>query len=142
MALKTKLLETSLAVLCDREAEFTAHFYNTLFSDYPQVKPLFKNTQMDQQAKKLFASLVLVVNNLHKPQVLTDSLKGMGIRHLKYGVLPEHYPMVGNTLLKVMAIVLRDQWTPELEKAWTEAYSAMAELLLDGANYPESSLSS
>ena len=136
MALNTDLLETSFALIRDRQADFTHCFYTTLFTDYPQVKPLFAHTSMDEQPKKLFASLVLVVNNLTQPDVLTHALKGLGTRHLKYGVLPEHYPMVGGSLLKAMAATLEDQWTADFATAWTEAYSAIAEIMLEGADYP------
>ena len=135
MAINAELLTTSFALLRDRETEFTACFYSTLFSDYPQVKPLFSHTQMDEQTKKLFASLVLVVNTLNQPEVLADALKGLGTRHVKYGVLPEHYPMVGNSLLKSMAATLQDQWTVDVAAAWTEAYAAITELMLEGTDY-------
>ena len=136
MLLAARILEDSFALLKERETEFTSCFYSTLFSDYPEVKPLFKSTHMEEQAKKLFASLVLVVNSLTKPDVLTGALKGLGTRHIRYGVLPEHYPMVGNTLIKAMATTLEDRWTPELENAWTEAYVAIAKIMLDGTDYP------
>ena len=141
MTLQTELLETSFALIRDREMEFTQAFYSTLFTDYPQVKPLFTTTHMESQAKKLFASLVLMVNTLTKPETLIPSLQGLGTRHVKYGVLPEHYPLVGNTLLKVMAATLKDQWNPEVEAAWAEAYAAISEIMLDGTSYPEESLS-
>ena len=136
MTLNINLLETSFADLRNQENEFTQCFYSTLFSDYPQVKPLFKSTKMDEQAKKLFASLVLVVNNLTKTAVLTDALQGLGTRHIKYGVLPEHYPMVGNALLKAMSTTLKEKWTPNIEQAWTEAYSAITAIMLEGTDYP------
>lgn len=137
MALNTDLLETSFTLVRKRETEFTNYFYRTLFSDYPQVKPLFRNIQMDEQAKKLFASLDLIVKNLTSPQALGNTLKGLGVRHVKYGVLPEYYPMVGDTLIKSMAAILEDQWTTDVADAWTEAYSAITEIILDGADYPQ-----
>ncbi|ABW25298.1 globin family protein [Acaryochloris marina] len=137
MALQTELLTNSFDLLRENEAEFTQVFYGTLFTDYPQVKPLFSNTHMDEQAKKLFASLLLVVNNLTKPDALSSALKGLGTRHVKYGVLPEHYPLVGSTLLKSMAATLKDQWTPDIEAAWTDAYGAITEIMLEGTDYPE-----
>ena len=135
MTLQTDLLTTSFAQLRDRDTEFTQAFYSTLFANYPQVQPLFKATQMDEQARKLFASLVLVVNNLTKPETLTPALQGLGTRHIQYGVLPEHYPMVGQTLLNAMAKTLEEQWTSDVEAAWTEAYSAIAAIMLEGADY-------
>jgi hemoglobin-like flavoprotein len=91
---------------------------------------------MVEQQKKLFKSLVLVVDSLRKSDILTGALKGLGTRHVKYGVLPEHYPMVGSTLLKVFAICLEEAWTPNVEQAWIETYRAIAQVMLDGAEYP------
>jgi len=54
-----------------------------LFTDYPEVQPLFANTHMEKQGKQLFQSLVFTVNNLRKPDALSDAL---GTRHVQYGV--------------------------------------------------------
>jgi hemoglobin-like flavoprotein len=92
------------------------------------------------QGKKLFASLVLVVDALRKPEVLEGALKGLGTRHVKYGVLPEHYPMVGGSLLKTFEAELGDEWTAEVKQAWVDAYGAVTQLMLAGADYPPESL--
>ncbi|MDJ1185295.1 globin family protein [Roseofilum casamattae] len=130
MSLNAQLLETSFALLRDRESEFTEYFYSNLFLDYPQVKPLFKSTDMKEQAKKLFASLALIVKNLKQPDKLTEALKALATRHVAYGVLPNHYPIIGMNLIKTMSMVLKEQWTPEIEQAWTEAYSSITEVML------------
>ena len=137
MALKTELLGNSFALLCDKQEEFTQYFYQTLFTDYPEVRPLFAHTDMAEQPKKLFKALTLTVNNLTKPDTLSSALKGMGTRHVKYGVFPAHYPMVGNTLIKSMAAMLPDEWTSEMEVAWAEAYAAITALMLEGADYSQ-----
>ncbi len=136
MPLKIELLESSFSQIKAQETEFKTHFYTNLFADYPEVKLLFSNTHMEKQAKQLFKSLVLVVENLHSPDVLTQTLKGLGIRHIHYGVLPKHYPMVGSTLLKTFSICLESAWTPDIEQAWNEAYAVVTELMLSGAEYP------
>ena len=141
MSLQINLLTDSFALLGDRQAEFSNSFYQNLFADYPQVQPLFTHTDMKEQANKLFASLVLVVQNLTNPDVLSPVLTALGTRHIKYGVLPEHYPMVGGTLLKSMAITLEELWTDDMAKAWTEAYQAIVKIMLDGAEYPPETLS-
>ncbi len=140
MSLNVDLLRNSFTLLQAEKHEFSALFYRTLFSDYPQVQPLFAHTDMTEQPKKLFASLVLVVDNLAKADILTNALHGLGTRHIKYGVLPIHYPMVGGTLLKAMAATLKDDWTPEVADAWTTAYSAIAEIMLAGCDYPAETL--
>lgn len=134
MTLNVELLEQSFNGVKDRDEEFSAQFYATLFADYPSVKPLFANTHLKEQGKKLFATLALVVGSLQKPEVLDTALRGLGTRHIQYGVLPQHYPMVGSTLLKTLAGVLATDWSPEMEQAWTEAYGIVAQLMLTGAD--------
>jgi hemoglobin-like flavoprotein len=53
---------------------------------------------------------------------------------LKYGVLPQHYPMVRNSLLKSLESFLDEDWTVEMEQAWIEAYTAVTQLMLEGAD--------
>lgn len=140
MSLNVDLLEQSFAQIKDRGEAFSTQFYATLFADYPTVKPLFANTHLEAQGKKLFDSLVLVVDNLRNPEVLSDAVKGLGTRHVKYGVLPEHYPMVGGALLKTLGWGLATDWTPEVVSAWTGAYGAITQLMLEGADYPPETL--
>ena len=140
MSLNVELLESSFSQIRAQETEFMTYFYTTLFADYPQVKPLFANTIMQKQAKQLFKSLVFVIENLRYPDVLAKTLKDLGTRHIQYGVQPEHYPMVGNTLLKTLSVFLNSAWTSNTEKAWSDAYTSIAELMLsDAENFPEKS---
>jgi hemoglobin-like flavoprotein len=136
MSLNVELLEQSFELVKGRGEEFTAQFYATLFSDYPIVKPLFDNTHMEEQGKKLFASLALVVSALRQPEVLESAVKGLGSRHVKYGVLVEHYPMVGSSLLKTFEAVLGTDWTADVKQSWMDAYAAVTQLMLEGADYP------
>lgn len=140
MSLNVERLEQSFQLVKAHEVEFTTQFYRNLFTDYSAVEPLFANTHMSEQGKKLFASLVLVVDVLRQPEALEKALKGLGTRHVKYGVLPEHYPMVGSALLKAFESVLAKDWTPEVKEAWIGAYAAVTQLMLEGADYPPETL--
>jgi hemoglobin-like flavoprotein len=133
-----ELLEQSFSTVKAASSDFTKTFYANLFADYPEVEPLFTNSHMEEQGKKLFDSLVLTIDNLRNPDVLTATLKGLGTRHIKYGVLPKHYPMVGTSLLKSLESALGTGWTEEVKQAWVEAYTAVTQLMLDGADKVES----
>ena len=135
MTLNVELLESSFAQVNGTGTEFTNIFYTILLADYPEVQPLFASTHMEKQGKQLFQSLVFTVNNLRNPDALSSALKGLGTRHVKYGVLPQHYPMVGSSLLQTFAANLGANWTPEVQQAWTEAYGAVTQLMLEGADY-------
>ncbi|MEM6444960.1 MAG: globin family protein [Cyanobacteria bacterium J06642_2] len=135
MALNVELLESSFEQVKPVGAEFANSFYDNLFTAAPEAKPLFANTDLAAQQKKLLASLVLVVENLRNGDVLTSTLRGLGARHVKYGALPEHYPIVGGALLETFEQYLGADWTPSVKQAWVDAYGAITELMLDGADY-------
>lgn len=54
MALNVELLESSFAQIKVNSSEVTKQFYTVLFTDYPEVQPLFANTNMEKQRKQLF----------------------------------------------------------------------------------------
>jgi len=138
--LKVKLLEDSFEKVKPHADEFVTSFYGNLFTDYPAAKPLFAHSNMKEQGQKLLASLVFVIENLRQPGKLTDALQGLGARHVKYGALPEHYPLVGNTLLKTFEQYLKGDWTPEIKAAWVEAYGLITTVMLEGAEYDPNSV--
>lgn len=137
MSLNVPVLSQSFEYIKPDGIEFAACFYINLFADYPQLQSLFANTSMAEQQKKLLSAIVLVIENLRQPDLLTNPLRGLGAQHLKYGVLPEHYPMVGKTLLKTFSSYLKVDWTLEVEQAWIDAYAAIASLMLEGAEYSQ-----
>lgn len=138
--LKVKLLEDSFEQVKPQANAFVTSFYDNLFTDYPAAKPLFTHTNMAKQQTMLLESLVFVVENLREPGKLTEALKGLGARHVKYGALPEHYPLVGNSLLKTFEQYLGSNWTPDVKQSWVEAYGLITEVMLDGADYDKSAV--
>lgn len=137
MSLEVELLESSFDAIKPLATEFVSSFYENLFTANPEAKPLFEHTDMAAQKSMLLNSLVMVVENLRKPDVLDGKLRGLGARHVKYGALPEHYPLVGGALLTTFEQYLKEKWTPEVKQAWVGAYGAISEIMLDGADYSQ-----
>lgn len=133
MTLPIELLESSFQTLAPRGEEFVAAFYERLFTQFPQTRIIFASTDMKEQRKKLLGALALVVQNLRKPEVLASALRGLGQRHAAYGVLPEHYTIVGTVLMNTFAEILGEHWTPTSSDAWAQAYEAICALMLEGA---------
>lgn len=136
MTLNIKLLETSFAKIKPITIEFSASFYQKLFTYHPELKLLFANTDLVAQEKKLIASLALIVENLHNPEELTNALKSLGAYHHQIGTLPEHYPYIGQALIETFAEYLDRDWNREVERAWTDAYNFISEIMLAGAKNP------
>ena len=141
MSLQVELLENSFDRIKPNANNFVASFYENLFTSNPEAKPLFEHTNMATQQKMLLSSLVMVVENLREPDVLDKALRGLGARHVKYGALPKHYPLVGGALLATFEQYLQDKWTPEVKQAWIDAYDAISKIMLDGADYSEAEIS-
>ena len=133
MSLNIEILEQSFDKVKPRANEFAASFYDNLFQAYPEVKPLFANADMVNQQKKLLNSLVLVVENLRNPEALGPVLNALGARHVGYGAIPKYYTPVGEALLMTFEQYLQEDWTPEVKKAWLDAYRAITKLMLKGA---------
>jgi nitric oxide dioxygenase len=136
MSLPVVILQESFNKVKPRGSELADSFYENLFTMYPSAKPLFEHTQMAKQKQMLVGALAMAIDNLTNPEVLSKELKGLGARHVKYGALPAHYPLVGNALLATLEQYLATDWTAEVKEAWVAAYGAITELMLDGAEYP------
>jgi nitric oxide dioxygenase len=132
MTLQIELLETSFQAIAPRGEAFVSAFYERLFTNYPQTRAFFASTNMKEQRKKLLGALILVIQNLRKPEVLASALQGLGQRHVNYGVQPEHYPIVGTILLETFAEFLGDTWTKADHDAWAQAYEAICSIMLEG----------
>lgn len=107
-------------------------FYNELFAIDPSLRAMFSGNMQEQQ-KKLLAALSLVIRALHTPEKILEPVKKLAVKHVDYGVAPEHYTYVGNALLRTLAKGLGDEFTPDLRQAWIEAYRLLANVMKDAA---------
>lgn len=133
MALDVPLLRSSFELVVDRRPNLTERFYEILFQRYPQAKALFVRNSPASQQKMLTDALVAVMAHLEDAPWLTTTLKHLGAKHVGYGVTDEMYAWVGDSLLATLAEAGGPYWTPALQKAWTDAYGAIAGLMKAGA---------
>ena len=120
-----------LAPIADRAA---ALFYARLFEMAPETRAMFRG-DMDTQGRKLMAAIATVVNSLGDLDAIVPVARDLAKRHVAYGVMPEHYGLVGSALLWTLEQGLADEFTPGLRAAWEEAYSALSAAMIASA-YP------
>jgi hemoglobin-like flavoprotein len=133
MHLELEALETSFDLIAPRGDELMDAFYARLFATAPAVKPLFAGTDMRRQKAMLLSALVLLRKSLRNLEGVVPTLRALGARHVAYGAVPEHYPVVGQVLIASMAEVAGDAWLPEYERAWAAAFAVVAGAMLEGA---------
>lgn len=126
----TEIVEQSFAQLAGQGELLVTEFYDHLFLHNPELKPLFEGVSAAGQQKKLLAALMLLVNNLRKPAILQDYLKGLGNRHQSYGVRAEDYEKVKTSLLSVMRRLAGENWTDVVETAWRNTLNAVVQQML------------
>lgn len=127
-----KLVQDSfekVAPIADTAADI---FYDRLFEIAPEVRPMFPADMKDQKIK-LMKTLTVAVQNLHKVETIVPVVQDLGVRHVGYGVKPEHYDTVGAALLYTLEKGLGDDFTPEVKDAWTETYLLVAGVMKDAA---------
>jgi NAD(P)H-flavin reductase len=111
--------------------EAPLYFYSHLFLTHPETRQLFP-VSMAHQRDRLFAALGDVVARVDDLEALVPILQQLGRDHRKFGTLAAHYPAVGGSLLATLEH-FDDEWSPELAKDWTEAYTLVAEVMIEAA---------
>jgi NAD(P)H-flavin reductase/hemoglobin-like flavoprotein len=106
-------------------------FYSHLFLSHPETRAMFP-VSMAHQRDRLFRALGDVVAHIDNLEAVIPILQQLGRDHRKFGALPAHYPAVGSSLLATLEHFDPD-WTPELAKDWTEAYTIVAEVMVEAA---------
>lgn len=106
-------------------------FYSKLFAIHPPLRKMF-GTDMNAQYKKLMDMLSLIVAKLDGLDVISAEINEMAIRHIKYGVTPSHYKMVGTALLWTLEHGLGSDWNEDLKEAWEECYRHLSGAMLVG----------
>ena len=130
MSLNVALLRTSFELVVTRQPNLTHIFYNELFTRHPEAQGLFGSNSRAKQEKMLAEALTAVLDNLEDTPWLTNTLAGLGQKHVGYGVTAEMYNWVGESLLVTIARVAGNDWNQELEEAWTNSYGAIVSLML------------
>lgn len=105
-------------------------FYNRLFEQVPEVKPLFSRNSLPEQSKKLLTMLAYVISKLDKLEEIMGEVSKLAQRHTKYGVKDEHYAAVGAALLWTLEKGLGEHWNESVRIAWTEVYTTLANAMI------------
>ena len=140
MSLPINVLEDSFDLVAPRGEELIERFYDRLFATAPELKPLFAGTDMARQRQMLLGALVLLRKSLRDLDPIVPKLRELGARHVAYGARPEHYPVVGATLIAAMAAIAGSEWRPEYDRAWSAAFELVADAMLEGAAQAEPAL--
>lgn len=120
-----KLLLKGMLILSENAEQAGAAIYHYLFEIEPELKTLFKNTDMHTQGQVLLKFLNTMIVSLSSMEELQPDIQALKERHLQYGVSTEHYLIFGEALLLTLSEILREDFTAEMESAWMKVYTLM-----------------
>ena len=136
MSLDLVALETSFDLVAPQGDRLMNTFYARLFEAAPSVRPLFPE-DMQRQKTMLLGALVLLRKSLRDLDAIVPKLRDLGARHVAYGALPDHYPVVGSVLIASMIEIAGDEWDPAYTAAWSAAFDVVAGVMLEGAAFQQ-----
>jgi NAD(P)H-flavin reductase len=131
-AIMVRLLRESYAEVAPRAEEATRFFYAMLFAIAPATRELFA-ANMEVQRSRFWRALVHIVQNFDRPDELVPFLHQLGRDHRKFGVLDTHYDAMGTALVTSLKQYAGPAWTPQVEKAWSDAYGLIAKTMQEAA---------
>ncbi|MCM3162071.1 NO-inducible flavohemoprotein [Metabacillus litoralis] len=128
-----EIVKSTAPVLAERGTEITTHFYKSLFKDYPELLNIFNhaNQKQGRQQAALANTVYAAATYIDQLEVLLPAVKQIAHKHRSLNVKKEHYPIVGEYLLKAIKEVLGDAATPDIIEAWGEAYQVIAQVFID-----------
>ncbi len=127
------IVSATVPILEQGGEALTTHFYQILFVDFPQVKAYFNQAHQHDggQPRALANSILMYAKNIDRLEALGDLVSVIVNKHVSLNILPEHYPMVGASLLKAIREVLgAEVATDAVLEAWGAAYGQLADILI------------
>lgn len=108
-------------------------FYSDLFVRNPHLRDMFP-VGMSGQRDKLLRALGQIVAQVDDLPALVPFLRQLGRDHRRFGIVAEHYPHVGASLLATLRHFTGDDWTDDVEGDWNAAYTLVAKVMLEAAD--------
>jgi len=95
---------------------------------------LSENTTFVMFAKRFVGMLDMAIGMLGPDlEAVEGQLQHLGVRHINYGVMPKHYPLMGKALLNTIEHLLGDSFTEKLHDSWNSIYTFMSVTMMQGA---------
>ena len=128
-----QLVRTSLVHVRPMADKIAESFYSHLFEIAPHLRKLFTGN-MKTQGAMLMTSLELAVSSLDDMESILPSVQALGERHTSYGVKKQYYPYAKESFLWALEKHLKDEFTPTLKRAWSEAFDTLIDVMSNAAS--------
>ncbi|WP_323706463.1 globin domain-containing protein [Mammaliicoccus sciuri] len=123
-----EIVKQTVPVLEQYGNEITKVFYQRMFEAHPELLNIFNksNQKQGKQQTALAQTVLAAAKHIDHLEVIVPNVNQIAHKHRALQVKEEHYPIVGEFLLKAIKEVLGDAATDDIMNAWEEAYGEIA----------------
>ncbi|MCR2805292.1 NO-inducible flavohemoprotein [Paenibacillus soyae] len=127
-----QIIKSTVPVLEVHGVAITKRFYEMMFAAHPELLNIFNHANQKQGRQQTALANVVYAAAVHIENLaaILPAVKQIAHKHRSLGVKPEHYPIVGEFLLKAIKDVLGDAATDDIIGAWGEAYGMIADAFI------------
>lgn len=128
---QVEIVKSTVPVIQKHGEAITQAFYKLLFQENPGLTAVFdmERQASGEQPRALAAAILAYAGNVDRLDNLGPAMTKIAARHCRLGVAPEHYPVVGDVLLRSIRNVLGEAATPPIIDAWASAYGRLARVM-------------
>ncbi|SMO84441.1 NO-inducible flavohemoprotein [Melghirimyces algeriensis] len=128
-----EIVKSTAPILKQEGAKITQRFYQRMFSRHPELYNIFNraNQKEGKQPQALADTVYAAAAHIDQLEDILPVVERIGHKHRALGVLPEHYPIVGENLLWAIGDVLGDAATDEILEAWEKTYQVIADVFIN-----------
>lgn len=128
-----QVVKATAPVVAAHAETITRCFYQRMFTSHPEVLAYFNQAHQvsGNQQRALAGAIIAYATHIDNLSALGPAVELIAQKHCSLNIQPEHYPIVGESLMAAIHEVLGAAVTPEIDAAWREAYQFLAQVCID-----------
>ncbi|HCZ2075131.1 TPA: nitric oxide dioxygenase [Staphylococcus aureus] len=126
------IIKQTVPLLKEKGTEITSIFYPKMFKAHPELLNMFNQTNQKRgmQSSALAQAVMATAVNIDNLSVIKPVIMPVAYKHCALQVYAEHYPIVGENLLKAIQDVTGLEEHDPVIQAWAKAYGVIADVFI------------
>ncbi|HHA9934610.1 TPA: globin domain-containing protein [Staphylococcus aureus] len=126
------IIKQTVPLLKEKGTEITSIFYPNMFKAHPELLNMFNQTNQKRgmQSSALAQAVMAAAVNIDNLSVIKPVIMPVAYKHCALQVYAEHYPIVGENLLKAIQDVTGLEEHDPVIQAWAKAYGVIADVFI------------
>lgn len=126
------IIKQTVPLLKEKGTEITSTFYPKMFKAHPELLNMFNQTNQKRgmQSSALAQAVMAAAVNIDNLSIIKPVIMPVAYKHCALQVYAEHYPIVGENLLKAIQDVTGLEEDDPVIHAWAKAYGVIADVFI------------